>query len=50
MSWERLAALAAAYRRKEAHKILMVMCAAQGDPTSWESQQTTMLKILKTDE
>lgn len=50
MSWERLDALAGAYRRKEAHKILLLMCAANGDATSWESQQTTLLKILKTDE
>ena len=43
LSWERLAASAAAHRRLDAEQMLLTMVATQGDDKSWK-RQAEMLK------
>lgn len=47
MSWEALTMLSAAYARRDAEKMLMLMVAAQGDADSWGRLQKDLLKVLK---
>jgi hypothetical protein len=46
MSWERLNAIAAARRRVEAERMLMILVAAQGNPESWNALRDRLKRLL----